>query len=131
VKVFHLNLWLGIAKNAVSSVFFYFAFVICACVYTCTYKALPVDITRTSHFHLCIVLVTLMITKSFSAGIYFNYECLLQINYMELEAEIWLLPSTGYTSLSHVIEIQNGQVELYFLCDNLMCIDPQVITFSI
>jgi len=38
---------------------------------------------------------------------------------MELKAGIWLLTSAGSRSLSHVIEIQNGQVELQFLCVDL------------
>jgi len=73
--------------------------------------------------------VTLQITKSFSAGIYLNCECLLQVNYMELKAEIWLLTTAGSRSLSHVTEIQNGQVELQFLYVDLTWNGPQVISF--
>jgi hypothetical protein len=114
-------------------------FLFCICL-VCTYVhvCIHAHISRfllvlpgTSHFHLCRVLVTLQMTKSFSAGIYLNCECLLQVNYMELKAEMWLLTFVGSRSLSHVTEIQNGQVELQFLCIELTWNDPQVINFPL
>jgi len=48
---------------------------------------------------------------------------------MELKAQIWLFTSAGSRSLSHVIEIQNGLVELQFLCVDLTWNGPQVVTF--
>lgn len=135
VKVIHLDYWLGIAKNAVSSSSFLF-WICLVCAYVHVYVHAHIGhfllvLPGTSHFHLCSVLVTLQTTKSFSAGIYLNCECLLQVNYEELKAETWLLTSAGSRSLSHVIEIQNGQVELQFLCVDLTWNDPQVITFPL
>lgn len=108
---------------------FYFSFVLCVRVYIHAHIShFLLVLPGTSHFHLCRVLVTLQITKSFSAGIYLNCEYLLQVNYLELKAEIWFLTSAGSRSLSCVIEIQNGQVELQFLCVDLTWNGSQLIT---
>jgi len=128
----------GIAKNAVSASFLFCICRVCVCVYMYIYiyththahiSHFLLVLPGTSHFQLCRVLVTLQITKSFSAGIYLNCEYLLQVNYLELKAEIWFLTSAGSRSLSHVIEIQNGQVELQFLCVDLTWNGSQIITF--